>query len=108
MYFCTQLSEFKEARPRPDRPTLLEDHDIIKGVYFQRKETPEADDAARRAGRGERAIKKYTIMEKEIIAIEWETLPIEERKRRIAVREATSLMMQGTITCEKYGVYANS
>jgi len=46
-------------------------------------------------------------MAKEIIAIEWETLPVEERKRRVDVREATSLMMQGTITCEKYGVYAN-
>ena len=46
-------------------------------------------------------------MTKEVITVEWEMLPIEERKRRVAVREATSLMMQGTITCEKYGVYAD-
>lgn len=46
-------------------------------------------------------------MTKDII-ITWEKLPIEERKRRVAMREATSLMMQGSITCEKYGVYANN
>ena len=46
-------------------------------------------------------------METKIITVTWEKLPLEERKRRVAIREATSLMMQGTITCEKYGVYAN-
>ena len=29
--------------------------------------------------------------------ISWESLPIEERKRRIEIREATSQMMQGSI-----------
>ena len=46
-------------------------------------------------------------MAKDVITVTWEKLPIEERKRRVAVREATSLMMQGSITCEKYGVYAS-
>lgn len=45
-------------------------------------------------------------MAKEFITVSWENLPLEERKRRVAVREATSEMMQGSITCEKYGVYA--
>lgn len=45
-------------------------------------------------------------METKVITLTWEKLPVEERKKRIAIREATSLMMQGTITCEKYGVYA--
>lgn len=45
-------------------------------------------------------------MATEYIAISWENLPLEERKRRVAVREATSQMMQGSITCEKYGAYA--
>lgn len=31
------------------------------------------------------------------IPLEWESLPEEERKRRVQVREATSLMMQGSI-----------
>ena len=41
-----------------------------------------------------------------IVEMEWSELPLEERKRRVAIREATSKMMQGSITCEKYGVYA--
>ncbi len=45
-------------------------------------------------------------MATEIVSLAWEELPVEERKRRVAIREATSKMMQGTITCEKYGVYA--
>ena len=43
-------------------------------------------------------------MAADVITVTWEQLPVEERKRRVAVREATSLMMQGSITCEKYGV----
>ena len=46
-------------------------------------------------------------MAADVITVTWEQLPVEERKRRVAVREATSLMMQGSITCEKYGVYAS-
>ena len=33
-YLCSRLSEFNQARPPPDRPTLHEGHDIIKGVYL--------------------------------------------------------------------------
>ena len=40
------------------------------------------------------------------VEMKWSDLPLEERKRRVAIRKATSDMMQGTITCEKYGVYA--
>jgi hypothetical protein len=45
-------------------------------------------------------------MATEFITVSWENLPVEERKRRVAVREATSKMMQGSITCEKYNAYA--
>ena len=45
-------------------------------------------------------------MATEFITVSWENLPLEERKRRVAVREATSQMMQGSITCEKYDAYA--
>ncbi len=46
-------------------------------------------------------------MAKELITVSWEMLPLEERKKRVEIREATSMKMQGTITCEKYGVYAS-
>jgi hypothetical protein len=45
-------------------------------------------------------------MATEFVTVSWENLSLEERKRRVAVREATSQMMQGSIICEKYGAYA--
>ena len=38
-------------------------------------------------------------------ATKWESLPIEVRKNLVRKRMEASDRTQGTITCEKYGVY---
>ena len=40
-----------------------------------------------------------------MIAKVWESLPVEVRKCLVQKRMETSTRMQGSITCEKYGVF---
>lgn len=35
----------------------------------------------------------------------WESLPLEVRKYLVQKREEASMKYQGSMTCEKYGVY---
>ena len=48
---------------------------------------------------------KYNLKREDMEYDWWMALPIEARKAMVKKRMETAKKMQGSITCEKYGVY---